>query len=175
MPAQKAPSPAHRGDGGRAQENVGFGGHDNSGNNRYSTRRQYVGRYIHPLPRRNGNAPTCTVCAGAITPKRASRRQKYCSYACRDEARRARNFEILGRTRGIPRSVENSDSKSTPCEDDFAGRAVAEPPIVTAGLGLHAGLQPSDQPERAKLIRRAIRVEFAARWPITVSCSCWRT
>jgi hypothetical protein len=175
----KRASPAHRGNGGRAQENVGFVRHDTSGNNRHRARGQYVGRHTQALSRRNGNDSTCAVCGEAITPKRGSRRQRYCSDRCRDDARRARNFEISGRTRypttRNPRSVKNSYAKSTACEAAFVGRApAAKAPIVTAGLGLHAGPQPSDQPERAKLIGRALRVEFAVRWPITVSRACSR-
>jgi hypothetical protein len=61
MPPQDVSSPAHRGDGGRAQENVGSSGHDNSAHNRRCARRQYVGRHTHALFRRNGEEPTCTV------------------------------------------------------------------------------------------------------------------
>ena len=51
------------------------------------------------LPLRAGNATRCLVCGSTVNPRRASRRQKYCSYRCRDEARRARNFAASGATR----------------------------------------------------------------------------
>ena len=79
------------------------------------------------LPLRAGNATRCLVCGSTVNPRRASRRQKYCSYRCRDEARRARNFAASGATRrgslGIPRSVENQPLTSTRCEGRFAGGA----------------------------------------------------
>jgi hypothetical protein len=77
--------------------------------------------------RRNGNAATCANCGEPLNPKRGSRRQSYCSYWCRDEARRARNFAASATTRrgspAIPRSVENKGVGSTPYEGDFHGRA----------------------------------------------------
>jgi hypothetical protein len=76
---------------------------------------------------RAGNAAVCSNCGVALTPKRASRRQRFCSYKCRDEARRARNFAISATTRrgspAIPRSVENSGVGSTACKGDFRDRA----------------------------------------------------
>jgi hypothetical protein len=75
---------------------------------------------------RAGNAFVCSNCGTALTPNRASRRQRYCSYTCRDEARRSRNFAISATTRrgnpAIPRSVENRPLVSTSCKDGFAGR-----------------------------------------------------
>jgi hypothetical protein len=79
------------------------------------------------LPLRAGNASRCLVCGSTINPRRASRRQRHCSYHCRDEARRARNFAASGATRrgsqAIPRSVENQPLVSASCEGGFAGRA----------------------------------------------------
>jgi hypothetical protein len=76
---------------------------------------------------RAGNALVCTNCGAAIIPKRASRRQRYCSYKCRDEARRARNFAISATTRRgsplIPRPVQNNSVGSRSCEADFHDRA----------------------------------------------------
>jgi hypothetical protein len=77
-------------------------------------------------PLRHGNAGACTVCGKLINPKRGSRRQRYCSYRCRDEARRTRNFAVSATTRrgsqAIPRSVENKPINSNGCKADFAGR-----------------------------------------------------
>src|SRR6516165_5325747 len=79
---------------------------------------------LQALPLRAGNTTRCLVCGSAINPRRASRRQKYCSYHCRDEARRARNFAASGATRrgsqAIPRSVENQPLVSASCEGGFA-------------------------------------------------------
>jgi len=79
------------------------------------------------LPLRAGNASRCLVCGSTINPRRASRRQRHCSYHCRDEARRARNFAASGATRrgsqAIPRSVENQPLVSNGYKADFVGRA----------------------------------------------------
>jgi hypothetical protein len=79
---------------------------------------------------RAGNASACATCGERLRPKRGSRRQRYCSYRCRDEARRARNFANLATTRrgspAMPRSVENNGATSKPCEARFADRAPVE-------------------------------------------------
>ena len=83
-----------------------------------------------------GNAIYCQHCGAKLHPKRASRRQLYCSYRCRDEARRARNFAVSATTRrgrpAIPRSVENQPLVSTSCKDGFAARtpSIIGPQIV---------------------------------------------
>jgi len=78
------------------------------------------------LPLRAGNARTCIVCGSAIKPRRGSRRQKYCCYRCRDEARRARNFEAFATTRrvgaSIPRSGGNNQSNPRACNGHFGDR-----------------------------------------------------
>ena len=83
---------------------------------------------------RAGNALVCTNCGAAIIPKRASRRQRYCSYKCRDEARRARNFAISATTRRgtplIPRPVQNNSVRSRTCEGSFHDRARGIPRAV---------------------------------------------
>ena len=75
---------------------------------------------------RAGNAFVCSNCGAVLTPNRASRRQRYCSYTCRDEARRARNFAVSATTRrgssAIPRSAENRHLVSASCRDGLAGR-----------------------------------------------------
>jgi hypothetical protein len=79
---------------------------------------------------RAGNAVCCQKCGEPLHPKRGSRRQLYCSYKCRDEARRQRNFAASGATRypsqGIPRSVENQPLSSNGCKADF----VVRPPCI---------------------------------------------
>lgn len=76
---------------------------------------------------RAGNGVSCLVCSSPLHPKRGSRRQKFCSYRCRDEARRARNYAVLGGVRrgsqGIPRSVENNADNSNACNGHFGDRA----------------------------------------------------
>jgi hypothetical protein len=76
---------------------------------------------------RAGNALVCFNCGSALTPKRASRRQRHCSYLCRDEARRAHNFAVPATTRRgsllIPRSVQNYSVRSRTCESNFHDRA----------------------------------------------------
>jgi hypothetical protein len=76
---------------------------------------------------RAGNAFVCTNCGVPLNPKRGSRRQLYCSYRCRDEARRARNFAASASTRrgspAIPRPVENNDGRSRTYRTDFRDRA----------------------------------------------------
>ena len=79
-----------------------------------------------PLPLRAGNARTCSVCGSALKPRRAGRRKKYCCYRCRDEARRARNFEVFATTRrvgaSIPRSGGNNQSNPRACNGHFGDR-----------------------------------------------------
>jgi hypothetical protein len=86
-------------------------------------------------PIRGGNASRCLVCGCLIKPRRASRRQRYCSYRCRDEARRARNFTASGATRrgspAIPRSVQINGARSTACKAAFDDQA----PIELLGHG----------------------------------------
>ena len=85
---------------------------------------------------RAGNAVYCQRCGAKLHPKRASRRQLYCSYRCRDEARRGRNFAVSATTRrgspAIPRSVENRPLVSTSCKNGFVGRtpSIIGPQIV---------------------------------------------
>jgi hypothetical protein len=75
---------------------------------------------------RAGSALVCSTCGALLNPKRGGRPPKFCSYHCRDEARRARNFAVSGATRypsrGIPRNSENRPLTSTGCKDAFAGR-----------------------------------------------------
>src|SRR6516165_12083582 len=75
---------------------------------------------------RAGNAVCCQKCGKPLHPKRGSRRQQYCSYKCRDEARRDRNFAVSATTRrgrkAIPRPVENQPLVSNGYKADFAGR-----------------------------------------------------
>ena len=75
---------------------------------------------------RAGNLACCEACGAALSPLRGSRRQKFCSYRCRDEARRARNYARFSATRypskGKPRPVENRPLHSRDCGGVFADR-----------------------------------------------------
>jgi hypothetical protein len=75
---------------------------------------------------RAGNLARCAACGAALAPRRGSRRQKFCCYGCRDEARRARNHAKFSVTRyrsqGKPRSVQNRPLSSKDCEGVFADR-----------------------------------------------------
>jgi hypothetical protein len=122
MCAIKSTSPAHRGNGGRAQEIVGFGRHDTSGFIRHSAPWQYFRRRSHAPSRRYSKEPMCL--RRHDHPKRTSRRQKYCSYVCRDEARRVPFRDFRTRTRGFPQSIKNNDSKSMASDRDSANRAL---------------------------------------------------
>ena len=91
-----------------------------------------------PPQGRAGNGTRCLACGSTLHPKRTSRRQRYCSYRCRDEARRARNFAASGATRrgspAIPRTVKNRPLTSISCEGGFAGRtpSIIGPRVVIA-------------------------------------------
>jgi hypothetical protein len=84
-----------------------------------------------PGRKRHGNSTCCAVCGAVLHPKRASRRQQFCSARCRDENRRTRNFVKIGRARyphsGVPRSIKNTFENSITSSDDIAGRGAAIP------------------------------------------------
>jgi hypothetical protein len=61
---------------------------------------------VQPSDKPNGHrAQQCTACGKLLTRHLRGRQKKFCSAACRDEARRAINFAILGRTRPEPRNT----------------------------------------------------------------------
>jgi len=113
-----------------------------------------------PLRLRAGNATKCLVCSYPLKPKRASRRQKYCSYRCRDESRRARNFEAFATTRRaspqIPRSTENNAHKSTSYKGHFGDRPL---PVIEV-LGHGRKWRGSVPPEIMVAIRNAVAREL---------------
>jgi hypothetical protein len=112
----------------------------------------------------------CAVCGFPIKIKTTGRTAKFCSAACRDTARRKANFAISGHARyggsGVPRNPDFSPTKSNTCKADLADRASAiKARIVAIGRGVSVGPQPAEvSAERAQLIRRAMKLEFAARW-----------
>ena len=78
---------------------------------------------------RHGNSTHCAVCGAALHPKRASRRQRFCSDRCRDEHRRTRNFAKKGRTRypnsGGTTIKRKSREKSSAWRSETVGRLPA--------------------------------------------------
>jgi len=80
---------------------------------------------------RHVNAPFCATCGVVIVAKCGSRRQRYCSLKCRDEARRRRNFHKIGRARyprsGVPRSVGIPAENSAACSAQVTDRRVRIP------------------------------------------------
>jgi hypothetical protein len=104
----------------------------------------------HKRQVRAGNAMNCAGCGVRLDPKRGSRRQKFCSYTCRDEARRARNHAISGSARrgsqAIPRSVENNADNSNACNGHFGDRA----------SGIHGPAHVIEQEVLAKWNWRAV-------------------
>ena len=87
---------------------------------------QITSESVYPDRPRHGNAASCQNCGAPITPKRGSRRQRFCNSRCKDEARRNRNNAICGRARypsgPVPRSVKNSHANSSTCKAGLAGR-----------------------------------------------------
>jgi hypothetical protein len=113
-------------------------------------------RYLHS---RNGNALTCTACGKAIVPKPGSRRQKYCTGACKMKAVRAKKWAERYETPDPLRSVENNATKSIPCNGDFGGRAFP----TKAPLNLIGGHSWSDATSvDPKLIAQILKTEIGA-------------
>jgi hypothetical protein len=112
----------------------------------------------------------CPVCNQPIDVKPTGRTRTYCSDRCRDVGRRERDFRgsSVPPDTGLasPRNPQKTSTNSVACEGTLADRGSAvKAPIVTVGLGCHAGPHPPERStERAKLIRTALRLEFAARW-----------
>jgi hypothetical protein len=121
-----------------------------------------------PIGLHHGNRIICEKCGRALVPKRGSRRQRFCSDACKFKAFRSRKWASRYGTLDPQRSVQNSSTKPNGCKSGLADRASAiKAPIVAIGLGCHAAAQaPEESAERAKLIRNAIRAELAACWPV---------
>ena len=104
-------------------------------------------------------APRCQHCQAKMrSPKRSGRKAAFCSYQCRDAARRTRNFEGSGntrkRTQAIPRNAPKSSTISSPCKGDFADRGpVRSAPINLLGGGSFRwpGALPLDPETREKI------------------------
>jgi len=76
---------------------------------------------------------TCVQCGQRFPRDKCSgRKPKYCSYKCRDAARRDRNFVGSGSTRraptkngqAIPRNASKTDVVSIACKGDFRARGI---------------------------------------------------
>ena len=124
-------------------------------------------RASKPAGLHHGNRITCERCGRALAPKRGSRRQRFCSDACKFKAFRSKKWADRYQIPDPQRSVQNSSTKPNGCKGIFADRALAiKAPIVAIGLRIATAPQPPERStERAKLIRNAIRVELKARWP----------
>ena len=123
-------------------------------------------RASKPAGLRHGNRITCEKCGRALAPKRGSRRQRFCSDACKFKAFRSKKWADRYQTPDPQRSVQNSSTKPNGCKSIFADRALAiKAQIVAIGLRIATAAQPPERSlDRAGLIRRAIQFEFAARW-----------
>jgi hypothetical protein len=120
-------------------------------------------RYLHS---RNGNALACAACGKAIVPKRGSRRQKYCTGACKFKAFRSKKWANRYQTPDPQRSVENIQAIPISCEGDFGGRAFP----TKAPLNLLGGYSWSDATAvDPKLITKIMSTEIGslprARFP----------
>jgi hypothetical protein len=71
------------------------------------------------------NAGRYGVCAELFARNLIGRRRRYCSDACRDEGRRARNFAISGRCRAEPRNDAKSPCAAETLSANFRGRGSA--------------------------------------------------
>jgi hypothetical protein len=75
---------------------------------------------------RAGNGVHCLVCSAPLDPKRGSRRQRYCSNACRQSAFRTKKWTRRYETPDPLRSVRNNGVASTACKAGFGDRAPLE-------------------------------------------------
>jgi hypothetical protein len=108
---------------------------------------------------RNGNALACATCRKAIEPKRGSRRQRYCTDACKMTAARAKKWAKRYEIPDPLRSVKNIKAISTSCKGDFRGRAFP----AKAPLNLIGGYSWSDAISvDPKLITKILRTEIGA-------------
>jgi hypothetical protein len=111
------------------------------------------------LHSRNGNALACAACGKAIMPKLGSRRQKYCTGACKFKAFRSKKWANRYQTPDPQRSVENNATKSIPCKGEFGGRAFP----TKAPLNLLGGYVWSDAISvDPKLITKILITEIGA-------------
>jgi hypothetical protein len=108
------------------------------------------------VARRNGNASTCEACGAPLRPKRGSRRQKYCSYRCRDEARRGRNFANSGQT---PKQSHDQFKISQQSQGPPKAISEVEGPLEIVG---HGHRWPRTPQSDARRISNAIEAELGA-------------
>jgi hypothetical protein len=101
--------------------------------------------------------PRCQHCGAEIrSRKRSGRKAAFCSYKCRDAARRNRNFVGSGNTRkgtqAIPRNASKSSTNSSHCKGDFADRGRARSvPLNLLGGYRWPGAEPLDADTREKI------------------------
>ena len=114
----------------------------------------------------------CATCNSPLSIKQVGRTRRFCSDTCRDEARRNANFRDFGATvpsrSAVTRNPEKTSANSTACEATLADARsplTVVAPIVAIGRGISTAspVGVAKHPQR-DLVRRAIRVELAARW-----------
>jgi hypothetical protein len=71
---------------------------------------------------RAGNDMSCATCGKRLSPKRGSRRMRFCSDACRQSAFRAKKWSRRYEGPKALRSVQNSFVESGLCKDHFGDR-----------------------------------------------------
>lgn len=72
---------------------------------------------------RAGNDISCATCGKRLSPKRGSRRMRFCGIACRQSAFRARKWASHYEGPDPLRSVQNKGGGSIACNGHFAVRA----------------------------------------------------
>ena len=103
---------------------------------------------------RNGNALACAACGKPIVPKPGSRRQKYCTSACKFKAFRSKKWASRYQTPDPQRSVENIKAISTSCKADFGGRAFpTKDPLNLVGGYVWSDPTSVDPKLTAKILR----------------------
>ena len=125
-----------------------------------------------PKRKQHGNSMCCAVCGTTLHPKRASRRQRFCSVQCRDENRRTRNFAKIGRARyprsGEPRSVKNSAANSATSKSEIAGRGspIPWPRIIkTEVIDVHGWEQVTSTDGVVCQVAHLVPPSRSKQWP----------
>ena len=80
---------------------------------------------------RAGNDLSCATCGKRLSPKRGSRRMRFCGVACRQSAFRAKKWASRYRGPGPLRSVQDTPAESRTCNGNFGDR----------GSGIHGPMR----------------------------------
>jgi len=107
---------------------------------------------------RVGNHFCCAVCERPLKPKRASRRQTYCSEKCRKKAQRARNWAVRYQIPDPSGSVQNNSVTSTVCEtENRDGGSATAWPVDLIG---HGSFRPPRNGYDPELLNKIVEVEL---------------